>query len=155
MFEYFVQFYFCLFSTLPPTSWIFPFFEISTKAAFAKVAFDSVFSNWHSPAWKRVVSASPMCHFRCVIVCCVPGVLPLHKWRGILLPPGVFPGGGSEKWHSFSLVFLCMRPMNKCHSRAGAGGGSQSTPRCSWKHPTQKWQFENDTWERSGKNLCL
>ena len=50
--------------------------------------------------------------------------------------------GFSEKWHSLSLVLPCLRPMDKCHSRAGCRGGSQGTPRCSWNTPP-----ENDTWK--------
>ena len=35
-------------------------------------------------------SSESKCHFRGVFFRCVPGVLPLHKRRGILLPPGAF-----------------------------------------------------------------
>ena len=44
-------------------------------------------------------SSKSKCHFRGVIFCRVPGALPLHERKGILLPPGAFRGLG-YRWPS-------------------------------------------------------
>ena len=85
-------------------------------------------------------SSKSKCHFRGVIFRCVPGVLPLHKIRGFLLPLGLFRGAFKENDTCFPLFLLCMQPMNKCHFRTGTWGGSQGTPWCSRNTPAK-----NDT----------
>ena len=53
------------------------------------------------------MSSESKCHFRGVMFCCVPGVLPLHKRRGILLPPGASQGACQENDTCFPL-FCCV-----------------------------------------------
>ena len=52
-------------------------------------------------------SRGSKCHFRGVIFCCVPGVLPLHKRRGILSPPGAFRWAFKKNDTCFPL-FCCV-----------------------------------------------
>ena len=93
----------------------------------------------HHSAMGNTMSSESKCHFRGVIFCCVPGALPLHKRRGILLRPGAFQGAFQENDTCFPL-FCCV-----CNLR----GGSQETPQCSQNTQTKNDTFENDTWTRN------
>ena len=81
------------------------------------------------------------CHF-----CCVPGVLPLHKRRGILSPPrskGLF--------RKMTLVFPCFavyvtyEEVSLSHGYRGRFPGNSPVLA---NYPNEKWHFENDTWTR-------
>ena len=85
--------------------------------------------------FQRVQVSLSGCHF----LPCSWGTPFAQKKRNSIASRGV-PRGFSEKWHLFSLVLLCMRPMNKCHFRMRTWGGSQGTPRCS-----RNTQTKNDT----------
>ena len=50
-----------------------------------------------------IFSSESKCHFLGVIFCRVPGALPLHQRKGILLPPGAFQGA----FQKMTLVFPC------------------------------------------------
>ena len=52
-------------------------------------------------------SSESKCRFRGVIFCCAPGVLPLHKRRGILSPPVAFRGAFQKNDTCFPL-FCCV-----------------------------------------------
>ena len=54
-----------------------------------------------------IYSSESKCHFRGVIFCHVPGALPLHKRRGILLPRGAFRGAFQKNDTCFPL-FCCV-----------------------------------------------
>ena len=98
----------------------------------------------HDPKGSR--SSESKCHFRGVIFFAVflgHSLCSKKKNRNSIASRGV-PRGFSGKWHLFSLVLLCMRPMNKCDFRMGTGGGSQGAR----ENPNEKWHFEN-----SGKKL--
>ena len=86
------------------------------------------------------ISSESKCHFRGVIFRCVPGVLPLPKRRGILLPPGAFRGAFQENDTCFPVfaVYATYEQMPLLHGYRGRfPGNSPVLP-----------HFENDTWTR-------
>ena len=88
-------------------------------------------------SWKMAPhSSESKCHFRvCHLLLCSWGVPFAPKKRNSIERNSIasrgVPRGFSGKCHLFSLIMLFMQPMNKCHFRMCAGGGSQGTPRRS------------------------